>query len=426
MQGGKQDLDAALAELEEAVRLSPESAKFHFMLGMARQTKGDRDGAIASLQESIRLDPGSPMTVPACSMLKGLGQKVNLDPIIAAHKEKIRLNPNIPGFRWQLGFFLESTGDLDGAVLVYREAILIAPTSQTSQASLRDLFRRMKHWEKAVALYRELCRLRPTSSDLHRDLADMLREQGKLDEAVAEYREAIRLDPNAPLAHNHLGVVLQDKGDLDGAVAAFTEAVRLDPKTALYQTYLQRVERWRQLLPRLREIAAGRAEPKTPAEALEFARLCGQPFQKRYALATRLYAGAFAADQKLADDVLGSHRYNAACYAALAAAGKDAERTTVGVEEWGHLTDRALRWLRADLAAWTARSKDRGAWPQVCAKMTHWKQDPDLVGVRDPAWLAAMPDSDRKRWEQLWADVDAVLAAVTPTVAPPPRTDSRP
>jgi hypothetical protein len=51
--------------------------------------------------------------------------------------------------------------------------------------------------------------------------------------------------------------------------------------------------------------------------------------------------------------------------------------------------------------------------------LTHWKQDADLVSVRDPAWLAAMPPDDRRAWEALWRDVDGLLASVSQPGGPP-------
>jgi hypothetical protein len=45
-------------------------------------------------------------------------------------------------------------------------------------------------------------------------------------------------------------------------------------------------------------------------------------------------------------------------------------------------------------------------------QLTEWKNEPDLAPVRDPSWLAAMPPADRKEWEALWRDVDAVLASI--------------
>ena len=46
----------------------------------------------------------------------------------------------------------------------------------------------------------------------------------------------------------------------------------------------------------------------------------------------------------------------------------------------------------------------------VQGTMTHWKQDTDLTGVRDPKALAKLPPDERDAWQQLWQDVEALLA----------------
>jgi hypothetical protein len=45
--------------------------------------------------------------------------------------------------------------------------------------------------------------------------------------------------------------------------------------------------------------------------------------------------------------------------------------------------------------------------------LTHWKEDADLAPIRDRASLVAMPGDERKAWEALWREVDAVLASIS-------------
>jgi hypothetical protein len=131
-----------------------------------------------------------------------------------------------------------------------------------------------------------------------------------------------------------------------------------------------------------------------------------------------LYGWALAADSGLADDLTNHHRYNAACLAVLAAVGKDKELPTIETAEWGRLTGLAMKWLRADLAQMTAQAKEPKRQRQVGEWLTHWKKDADLAPVRDTAALAAMPTADRKTWQALWRDVDALLASVSPQTPP--------
>ena len=53
----KGDLDGAIAEYREALRLNPNDDEAHFNLGVALGKKGDWDGAIAEYREALRLNP---------------------------------------------------------------------------------------------------------------------------------------------------------------------------------------------------------------------------------------------------------------------------------------------------------------------------------------------------------------------------------
>ncbi len=54
--GDKGDLNGAITEFREAIRLKPDYAEAHYNLGVAFAHKGDLDGAIAELREAIRFD----------------------------------------------------------------------------------------------------------------------------------------------------------------------------------------------------------------------------------------------------------------------------------------------------------------------------------------------------------------------------------
>jgi hypothetical protein len=91
----------------------------------------------------------------------------------------------------------------------------------------------------------------------------------------------------------------------------------------------------------------GQRRPSSNDDRLALSRLC--EFHRLYAAAARFLADAFATDAQLADDYKAGHRYNAACYAALAAAGKGSGAATLEDKEKAQLRGQALTWLQADL-----------------------------------------------------------------------------
>ena len=74
----------------------------------------------------------------------------------------------------------------------------------------------------------------------------------------------------------------------------------------------------------------------------------------------------------------------------------------------------ALRWLRADLAAYTqlAGRDDPKLKQAIRQRLGHWQKDADLAPVRDAEALNKLPGYERDVWRQLWADVDALRKKV--------------
>jgi tetratricopeptide (TPR) repeat protein len=289
--------------------------------------------------------------------------------------------------------------------------------------------------------------LRPDAAAAHNNLGIALRDKKDLEGAIAAYKKAIELDPKLALAHNNLGAALRDKKDLEGAVAEYKKAIEINPtytdahfnlgnalmrqgrfpeaEMALRRSLefypeqspwrqpamqqLQQCERLAALDAKLPAIFNGEAGPAPAAEQVEIADLCRQ-YKRLHAAAARFYTDAFAADPRLAADLRKSHRYNAACSAALASAGQGDDAKNLPDKVQLMLRRQALTWLRADLVAWS-KFLDSGQ-PQARATvertLQHWQSNPDLVGVRDKAGLARLPDAERQAWEKLWADVEAL------------------
>ena len=224
-------------------------------------------------------------------------------------------------------------------------------------------------------------------------------------ERLRWYQAAVAAAPANVAAHTCLGNALYHKGQMDEAIACYQKAIELDPKLALARVNLAQAERLTAARDKLAAFQNGSYAPATSAERLGLAEWC--QIKKLYHTAAGLYAAAFAAESKLADD----HRYNAACFAALAAAGQGEDAAKLDDNERTRLRKQALDWLKADLAARGSRvdSGPPEARAAIVGILRHWQKDTDLAGLREAAILAKLPADEQKAFTQLWADVTTLL-----------------
>jgi tetratricopeptide (TPR) repeat protein len=304
----------------------------------------------------------------------------------------------------------------------YRACIALRPDDADAYFGLGYLLELQGDYAGAVAAYRNAVARNPKFNFVRNNLALALEKVGDLDGAIAVLRETVQLDPSFAKAHNNLARALQEKGDLDGAIAEYKEVLRLEPKDKFAFANLPRVVRMRELLHRLPGVLAGKDKPKTPAEMYELGHICSAPLQNRYVDAVRLFAEAFAADPKLAEDLNSGNRYNAACAAALGGCGKGKDSVTQKDKDRARLREQALKWLHADLALHRqhASAGESAARSDAAAKMAYWLEDSDLVGVRPGPNQVAMPAEERAAWDKLWADVKATLALAQKAVPATP------
>ncbi len=304
---------------------------------------------------------------------------------------------------------LKDKGQLDEAIACYRKAIELDPKYAAAHSNLGAALKEKGQLDEAIACYRKAIELEPKFAAAHSNLGVALKAKDQWEEAIACYRKAIELEPTFATAHNNLGEALAVKHQWGEAIACYRKAIELDPKLTTTRTRLAKAQRLAAARDKLPAFQDGSYTPASNEERLGLVEWC--QIQKRHRTSTRLYAEAFAADPRLADDLTAAHRYNAACSAALAAAGKGEDAATLDDMERARLRKQALDWLRADLALRTNQLDSRTPADHASATsaMRHWQQDPDLAGIRNPEALAQLPDGERKECEALWAEVQALI-----------------
>src|SRR5262249_3340007 len=142
-------------------------------------------------------------------------------------------------------------------------------------------------------------------------------------------------------------------------------------------------------------------------DLLAVADICHR-YKMRYRDSAALFAKAFAVEPKATENLNNRYRYHAACAAALAAAGKGVGADKLDGKERTGLRQEALKWLRADLAAYSMRlaTGKKENRILVVQRLRDWTVDQDLAGIRDAVALAKLPAEEQAACRKFWAEVE--------------------
>ncbi|MDP8214584.1 MAG: tetratricopeptide repeat protein [Candidatus Euphemobacter frigidus] len=135
-----------------------------------------------------------------------------------------------------LGIACQRGGELDQAVMSYRQALHLAPDSPRALKNLADAELARGEIEEAVALYRRALEVNPEYTGIACDLARILAEAGRDQEANDLYQDILRNCPDDARAHLGLGNLLLDQGHPARAREHYRAALRGNPHSirALY------------------------------------------------------------------------------------------------------------------------------------------------------------------------------------------------
>jgi hypothetical protein len=117
MQG---DLDGAIADYDQAIKLNPREALAYYNRGTARWDKGDREGAVADYDMALQINPDH----ANCHYKRGIAMRTRgeFDEAIANLNRAIELNPQDASAHVQRAFARQAKGDAEGAAADFARA----------------------------------------------------------------------------------------------------------------------------------------------------------------------------------------------------------------------------------------------------------------------------------------------------------------
>ena len=139
MLGRNHQPEAALQELQTAIRLEPNNAQNQVLLGLEYAGMfGHLDDAVAALQQAARVDPNSPAAQTGLRKAQTLKQRVEAE--IVKQRALVRDHPNDPDAHYRLGKAEARAGALKDAIRDFQKVVELRPDNGSPHTELAELY----------------------------------------------------------------------------------------------------------------------------------------------------------------------------------------------------------------------------------------------------------------------------------------------
>ena len=269
---GLRDPAGAMAEREEALKVSPDSSRAFVNLGAIRMQGGDAKQAEAAFRQALELDPGSSSVRLALANFLFAAARVpeaeaTLKEVLAKEPQSLLANRMLALLyvstrrvkeaeqplkvvadvsktaraRFQLADYYASAGRT-------KEAIELLTSLSSEQESFAEAELRMAALDyaqnRAAEAHTRLDALLTRAPNYSQGLvlkAQWLTRENKLDEALEKAKAAVSADSQSATAHFAQAVIHDRRREVADAIKSYSEVLRLNPRAAAAQVELSRL-----------------------------------------------------------------------------------------------------------------------------------------------------------------------------------------
>ncbi len=239
--------EAAVTDATEAINLAgqdnPDAARTYNIRSQAYRWMGEYKKAIADASRAIELGTTDVTGLNGFYRSRAWAYYYNDDDNDKALEDieaAMSLNTNDPnGYDFDLaGRISYETGDYNGAVNNYQQALALAPDDHWIHNRLGDAHYALEDWGSAETEYLAAIRLEDQEPLFYENLGFILSTSGRYDEAIDALLEAINLDTSNAWVYNELGDIFYELDDMETAETSFRGAIEMNNSQPLFHENL--------------------------------------------------------------------------------------------------------------------------------------------------------------------------------------------
>ena len=270
---GLKDLDGAIEEIEEAIKLDPQNTLGYAGLGAMQQAANRHAEAEAAFKKAVevnpqsvpaqlglanfywaarkkdetaralaaahKLDPDNSLTNRMLALFQiAIGEPAKAEPYLAKLAEDAKnINAQIV-----LADYYIASGRSKDAVPILERLASVRETRGTADLRLAKLDFREGRRPAAQKRLDELLKREPNNAEALVLQGEFLDSEGKYDDAISRLQGAVAANSNSTEAQFALGRAYVAKNEREQAIKAFNETLRLNPRAVAAQLELSRLE----------------------------------------------------------------------------------------------------------------------------------------------------------------------------------------
>jgi tetratricopeptide (TPR) repeat protein len=197
--------EEATAYFSEKIKRFP-TAPNHHHRGLAALALGDVEAALGDFNQAIRLKPSEAVYYNSRGNARIL--QVDLDQAIADYSQAIRLDPKFAAAYFNRGIAWNAAGQHDKAIQNMNQAIELAPKNSFFYYGRGMAWKARPDLDQAIRDFTQAIRFNPHHADALMERAMAWQNQGQYARAIGDFQEVIRLNPDSTQALNNLAWLL--------------------------------------------------------------------------------------------------------------------------------------------------------------------------------------------------------------------------
>jgi eukaryotic-like serine/threonine-protein kinase len=148
---------------------------------------------------------------------------------LAAARQALQFNPNLPEVHFSLGSVYLTTGKTAEAIEELQRALQLAPNSDEGQRRLGSAYFAVGRKAEAFKAYDKAIQLNPYYWMNYNQLGLAYLQSGENERALNAFRRVTELEPDGASGYINVGVVYYREGNWKECVRAFEKAIALQP-----------------------------------------------------------------------------------------------------------------------------------------------------------------------------------------------------